>query len=75
LVSKVSLNINSVIYNYYIINTQIVANFLDNFFNIINHHLVANNIHQNNNFITVKHEVNQTKLWSDLTFKNKKFIY
>jgi hypothetical protein len=37
--------------------------------------LVANNIHQNNNFITVKHEVNQTKLWSDLTFKNKKFIY
>ena len=30
---------------------------------------------ENNNFMMVENEVNETRLWSDLTFKNKKFIY
>jgi hypothetical protein len=27
-----------------------------------------------NNFILTKNEINETRLWSDLTFKNKKFM-
>jgi FkbM family methyltransferase len=30
---------------------------------------------ENNNYMMVENEVNETRLWSDLTFKNKKFIY